>query len=180
MNNVVSLIFAPLIILSLKFYALDDIALIIVLLSLTWLIFVFYRDGVNIELITPAIYFTFALLTFFIESFETIKIVPALISVSFFILFLSAVLEKRGLILYFANRYYKKEIPKEVQQFLAKSDYYWAAVTLVNTLVHLYIFFYADREVWAFYSSIGWYGLFGSALAGNILYGKLFVEKVSL
>jgi len=48
----------------------------------------------------------------------------------------------------------------------------------VNTLIHLYVVNFTSDVVWAFYTSVGWYILFFTALISQIVYGKVYGVKM--
>jgi hypothetical protein len=56
--------------------------------------------------------------------------------------------------------------------FIDASHGYWFAVTGVNLLLQIAVLF-ASMKVWALYTTVGWYLLFGGALLLQILYGKV-------
>jgi len=80
----------------------------------------------------------------------------------------------------FTRKFYRKELSKEEIEFLKKGDGYWVVVMLINTIIHLYVVNFTSDIVWAFYSSVGWYILFFTALAGQIIYGKVYGVKVHM
>ena len=110
------------------------------------------------------------------ESFFYIsaRMIPSLISLFFFLLFLSAYLSKKALVLGFTKRFYKKELSDTEIVFLKKSDLYWVGVTLFNVLIQTLFGIFANDYMWAFYSSIGWYIYFFIALIAQIIYGKWY------
>ncbi len=77
------------------------------------------------------------------------------------------------MVLAFTNKFYKKELTLAQIEFLKRGDSYWVLVMFLNTGIHLYVVNYCSDNFWAFYSSIGWYGLFFSALISQIIYGKV-------
>lgn len=70
------------------------------------------------------------------------RMIPTFLSFSFFILFLVAFFRDKKLILTMVQKLYKNKLRAREENFLAKSDFYWVGVTLVNTLIQ----FYLDRK----------------------------------
>ena len=129
---------------------------------------------------TPLIYFVFIVLAYYFVSMESIKMIPALISGFFFLVFLESFINKRHMILNSAKKFYPKKLSQEEQRFIASSDGYWAIVTFINVAVQILLIFDTNNKLWAFYSSVGWYIFLGTALGLQILYGKLFSLKVKI
>lgn len=102
------------------------------------------------------------------------RMIPAFISFFFFLLFFSAYLGKKSLVLGFTKRFYKKTLSDLEEKFLKNSDLYWVGVTLLNVLLQALFGLFGDDYVWAFYSSIGWYIYFFTALIAQIIYGKWY------
>ena len=105
------------------------------------------------------------------------KMIPSLISLFVVFLFLAAVLGEKSLTLTLTKRFYKKELNEKEVEFLSKSDIYWFFVTLLNSAILIYMALYVSNELWATYSSVGWYLYLFFALSLQILYGV--VKKIN-
>ena len=101
------------------------------------------------------------------------KMVPALFSLLAVSLFFVSVVRKNSLTLSLTRRFYKKDLNSKEEAFLAKSDIYWFFVTLLNTLIIVYLTLYESNTTWAIYTSIGWYIYLFCALTLQILYGVI-------
>jgi len=101
------------------------------------------------------------------------KMLPAVFSLLAVSLFLTSVVRKNSLTLSLTKRFYKKKLNHKEEVFLAKSDLYWFFVTALNTLIIIYLTFYASNTTWAIYTSVGWYLYLFLALSIQILYGIL-------
>ena len=107
------------------------------------------------------------------------KMLPAVFSLLAVSLFLTSVVRKNSLTLSLTKRFYKKKLNPKEEVFLAKSDLYWFFVTALNTLIIIYLTFYASNTTWVIYTSVGWYLYLFFALTLQILYGvfnKINVE----
>ncbi|MBL4730272.1 MAG: hypothetical protein JKY28_02620 [Sulfurimonas sp.] len=100
--------------------------------------------------------------------------IPAFISSIFFLMFFISFVQNKGLILHLTKKMYKKDLSTDKESFLKASDAYWALVLLFNTLIQSGLVFYDNNELWAFYSSLGWYIYMGLALGLQLIYEKLF------
>ena len=174
---IISLLFAPTFVLALYYFDFNSVAFVYAVLMLLYLILAFvYKQDIK-SMSTPLIYFSFVLIAYAFSRIEFIKMIPALISATFFIVFVFSFVKKKELILSFTKRFYKKELSIEKQKFLANSDGYWAAIILINTSIQIGLVYCENNELWAFYSSVGWYIYLLVALGFQILYEKLFISK---
>ena len=174
---VISILFAPSFILLLQYFDFKNVTLLYALFMFAYLVvLIFYKQELK-TIFVPIIYFIFLILAYLLSSMEFVKVIPALISATFFLLFLTAYIQKKKLILSFTKKFYKKELGSDEERYIANGDAYWAVVTFINTLIQLVLAFYASDSLWAFYSSVGWYFYFFIALFFQIIYGKFYVTK---
>jgi len=110
-------------------------------------------------------------------SYLFLHLIPAGISSVFFMIFLSAYLYKKEMVLYFTKKFYTKELNKKEVKYLSRSDLYWVFVTFLNTIIQIIIGLYASETIWVFYSSVGWYIYLFLALTIHIAYAKIFVLR---
>lgn len=179
-NTFLSLAFAPLFVLGLRFFEFEEVTLAFALfISLYALFALFTRQSLK-NLSTPLLYFIAVILAYYYSSIEFVRLIPALISGAFFIFFFNAYLQKKAIVLSMLRRFYKKELEKRKENYIAQSDGYWAFVLFINTLIQLFLVFYDNNDLWAFYSSVGWYILLFFALIIQIVYGNvvLFRERI--
>ena len=174
---IISLFFPPSFVISLYYFDFNSVAFVYCGFMLIYLIvsFLFKQDLKSVS--TPLIYFSFVLIAYLFSSIEFIKMIPALISTTFFFVFLTAYLQKKELILSITKKFYKKELTDEKEVFLAASDIYWASIIFINTLFQIGLVFYENNELWAFYSSVGWYIYLAVALLFQVLYEKVFISS---
>ncbi|WP_415396524.1 hypothetical protein [Sulfurimonas sp. CS5] len=178
MSNAIALLFAPSFIISLHYLEFKAVVQFYLFLSILFFIYTCYTKKTLKNLVVPSIYVIALLFAYFSSSFEMVKFIPVLISATFFALFIDATMYKKELILGFTKRFYKRELSKEEVLFLKDGDAYWAIITLINTLIQLALVFYGSNTIWAFYSSIGWYGFFFTSLVVQIVYGRLYAIKL--
>jgi len=180
MSSVFTLLFAPSFILLIRFYDFKTVTIIYIILAIMLFSIILITKKDYKELLTPSIYIILLSFAYFFGSFDTVKIIPVFISSIFFTLFLNATIQKKALVYSFTKRFYPKPLQDKEIKFLKKSDFYWAIVTFINTLIQLILVFYDNTIVWAFYSSVGWYILFFIALIAQIAYGKFYaINKMS-
>lgn len=173
---IVSLLFAPTFVIAMYFFEFTSVAFFYTLFMLFYLIvsLVFKQDLKSIS--TPLIYFVFVLIAYMLSSMEFVKMIPALISFTFFMIFFLGFIRKKELILSFTKKFYKKDLDSKKEDFLRKSDGYWALVIFLNTLIQVVLVYTPNNELWAFYSSVGWYIYLAFALILQIVYEKIFIK----
>ena len=86
MAHFASILYAPLILISLRYFNIEHIAFVVIVLSLVW----FYRvrkEGVRVFLL-PCFYFCGAVLALFVQNEVVLKAIPLFIALSFVLFFL--------------------------------------------------------------------------------------------
>ena len=174
---IISLLFPPSFVICIYYFDFNSVAFAYTLLMFVYLIIsLVYKQSLK-SISTPLIYFSFVLIAYIFSRIEFVKMIPALISGSFFIFFIFSFLYKKALILTLTKKFYKKELTLAKQKFLASSDGYWSGVMLINTLIQIALVDNDNNELWAFYSSVGWYVYLFIALAFQVLYEKIFISS---
>jgi uncharacterized membrane protein len=97
-----------------------------------------------------------------LEEVLYLKAVPMLLALFVTILMIHSYLGDNGLVLGIAKRL-KKDIDERESAYINASTKFWIGVALLNVVIHGYLFLGNDTMVWAGYSSVGWYLLFGVA-----------------
>lgn len=176
-NTFLSLVFPPLFILGITFFEFKTVVLVFTAFMFFYMILSLVLKQSLKEISTPIIYFSFLLIAYLVSSLALVKLIPALISGSFFLFFLNAYIQKQQMILKFANKFSPKLIDKPTQEYIGKSDGYWAIALFINTLIQIALVFYDNNELWAFYSSVGWYIYLFFVFVLHFLYGKFYILK---
>jgi len=164
MSFIFSLLYAPIVFLSLRYFDIQLVSVIIFIMSGIW--FVFLKNKKELSSFFPLFYMLVAVISFFSEKFLVLKIIPLFISVFFSLFILLSYLKKRSIILYFAEKFSKVPISEKEKEYIHHSTLFWFFITLLNTAVHLSAFLNTNLYFWLYYSSFGWYFLF--ILAGLI------------
>jgi len=166
MNIIISLIYAPLVFLSLRYFDIQDVSIFLFLSSFIWFAFTIKKSYK--ESLYPTLYILLSICTYFFEDFLVLKAMPLIISSIFTIIIFISYLNKKSVILYFAKKFSKKEISKKEEEYIHKSTLFWIIISCINIYIHSLIFQSEDISSWIFYSSFGWYFLF--IFAGIIQY----------
>ena len=117
-------------------------------------------------LYAPIILFTLHNFGLGMDDVIALKAFPLTMSIIVTFLIYLSYRKKDSMVLKYAKKFIKKEISEEEQKYIQKSTLYWVGVSFVNVLIHFVLFIGDEVVVWAFYSSIGWYGVF---IVGGIL-----------
>lgn len=173
-GTLISILFPPAFVLLAHYYTFETVTFYFGVFIFFYLILSLILKHSIKSISTPLIYFIFVVVAYLTSSMEFIKLIPALISSTFFFLFLNAYIQKKELILSITKKFYSKKLNENREKFIAKSDGYWTIVLFINSLIQIALVFYDSNELWAFYSSIGWYFYMFSALVFQIMYGKFY------
>jgi len=178
MSSLITLLFAPSFLILIHYFDFKKIVSFYILLSLSFLLYAFFKKKKLEDFILLGIYLLFLGFAYFFVSMEAIKFISIFTAMAFFSLFAEAAIHKKELILKLTQKFYKKELTKGEIIFLKKSDLYWASSIFLYMLIQVIVVFYASDVLWAFFSSAGWYIYFVFILLIQILYGKTYAIKM--
>lgn len=164
MNILLSIIYAPLVFFSLRYFDITLVSILIFLVSLIWFFIVVRKN--KKEALYPFVYLFIAVVTFFLKDFLILKSIPLLISIFITALMIISYINKNSIILYFALKFSKNEISQKEQEYIHASSIFWIGISCINILCHLFVFMNDNMEFWVYYSSFGWYFIF---IFGGIL-----------
>ncbi len=176
MNFLISLIYAPLVFFSLKYFDIRTVSIYIAVFSLIWFTFVVRKDIK--ESIFPLTYLAIAVLAFFLEDFLFFKSLPLIISSFITMIILSSYITKNSIILYFVKKFTKNDISVQEERYIYKSTVFWIFISLINVSIHIIMFVSEEIEFWVYYSSFGWYIIFIIAGIIQFLHRKFFTKRV--
>ncbi len=168
-----NIVFAPLFVILIHYFAFKDVVFAYLCIAFLYLLWFLIKKKPVTDVVIVSTYIVILAIAYYFSSIKIVKFIPAILSLIFAVLFLDSYLNGRHMVLGFTKLFYKKELSQEQKVFLERGDLYWVFVMLINTVVHLIVVYSCDDNFWAFYASIGWYGLFFSALAIQIIYGKV-------
>ena len=158
MQILFSLLYAPLVFFSLQYFDIKSVSIFVFFISLLW--FSLLKNKKAFSAVFPLFYMLFSFSAFFTEEFFVLKSLPLLLSSLFSGVILFSYLQKKSIILYFAEKFSKTPITQEEKAYIHNSTLFWFLIALINTLVHLKLLRESNLHFWLYYSSIGWYFLF--------------------
>lgn len=176
MNIILSLIYAPLVFLSLRYFDIQKVSIILFLLSSIWF-FLTIRKSKK-EALYPLLYIMISIIAYILDDFLILKAMPIIISITITTILLISYINKKSIILYFAKKLSKKEICKNEQEYIQKSTLFWIIISSINIILHSYVFINENINFWIYYSSIGWYFIFAFAGVLQFLHRKFIFLKV--
>jgi len=179
MSSVLTLLFAPSFLLLVRYFDFQQIVLSYILFLLVILVYAYLYKKKFEDFFILGIYLILLIISYFYASLTAVKFIPVFTSMAFCAIFAEAAIKKREFVYKLTQKFYKKNLLEKEREYLKKGDAYWAVCIFLYTVIQVIIIFTADDDFWAFYSSVGWYIYFVLILSLQILYGKLYVLKVS-
>ena len=176
MHILFSLLYAPFVFLSLRYFDLKVVSSIIFLISLIWF-FIVFKKGFK-EILFPSFYLGVSFCAFILDDFMLLKSLPLLISILVSLYFFYSYFKKQSFILLFLEKL-KKEVDETEKNYIQNSTLFWALVSIVNIALHLFVLYNDNINYWIIYTSIGWYFVFGLAFILQMIHKKIFLKKVS-
>ncbi len=161
MNILFSLLYAPLVFLSLQYFDIKIVSIILFFVSAFWLLLL--KNKKEFSTFFPLFYMIVAITAYFLNGFLALKIIPLLMSSIFSLFILFSHMQRRSIILYFAEKFSKTPISEEEKEYIYRSTFFWFVLSVLNTAIHLIIFLDTNLSFWLYYSSFGWYFLFVGA-----------------
>ena len=128
-------------------------------------------------LYAPVIYFAFIYFDIDMKILLTVKLFPLFMSFLVTGLILKSYYSDNSMVLLFTNKLKKFNINLGSDEYIKKSTLFWVGVSSVNILVHIYMYFQDNIELWVFYASVGWYSVFIFGGVVQILHRQFIYKK---
>ena len=174
MHILFSLLYAPLVFISLRHFDLNIVSSVVFCVALVWF-FIAYKKSYK-ETIFPLFYIVISILAFSFDDFVFLKSLPLLISSLVSLYFFYSYFTKNSFILQILDKF-QKEVSTQDKEYIQKSTLFWCVVSLINISIHIFIFLSHNINYWIYYSSIGWYFIFIIAFILQMIHKKLFLKK---
>ncbi|AXK49070.1 hypothetical protein CRU87_06950 [Aliarcobacter trophiarum LMG 25534] len=174
MNLIISLLYAPIVLLLFKNFEIKSVAIFVFILSFIWFL-INLKKGFK-EYMFSILYMIFSTIAYFISNGLFLKIVPSFLAfmVSMFVLY--SYFTKSSFVIYYIEKF-KKNLSNEEKIYLQNSTLFWFFVSFINFIIHIFVLYYGDITIWAIYSSFAWYLVFIFGLIIQIIHKKLFFKK---
>ncbi|RBQ30736.1 hypothetical protein CRU92_10340 [Arcobacter sp. FW59] len=174
MNLIISLIYAPIVLFSLKYFDIKTASIYIFIFSFVWFL-VNIKKGFK-EYGFSLLYIIFALFAYLAQDSLFLKITPSVLAfiVTSFVLY--SYITKNNFVIYYIEKF-KKDLNDEDKIYLQNSTLFWFFVALTNLILHLFILYYDNIIIWTIYSSFAWYFVFIFGLIIQIIHKKIYFNR---
>jgi len=166
-----TLLYVLFIVVGLRFFEPYVVGMALFTLAAPWTLYELIRNRFK-NILVPLAATTVGFLVWFLDSVLVFKILPVLITLLFFVKFAEAVIFQRPFLATMVQKTPKMVWSEEKLAFIDSAHSYWLIVTGINLLLQIAVLF-ASLKIWALYTTVGWYLLFGGALLLQIIYGKV-------
>ena len=166
-----TLLYVLFIVVGLRFFEPQIVGIALFSLAAPWTLYELYKNRFK-NVLVPLAATTVGFLVWFLDSTLVFKILPVLITSLFFVKFAEAVVFKRPFLATMVQKTPKMVWSEEKLALIDSSHLYWLIITSINLILQIAVLF-ASMKIWALYTTVGWYLLFGGALALQIIYGKV-------
>lgn len=167
-NFIISFLYAPIILLSLRYFDIKSVSFTLILFSLAWLSIFFIKRGSKGRPYFPLLYLVMGGCGLAIGDFHVLKATPLLIAVIFTAMIILSSLTKDPFILKMAKRFSRHTIDAREEAYIRQSTKLWIAASLVNVALHVVVLLHPDVYYWGIYTTVGWYAVF--IVAGAVQY----------
>ncbi len=166
-----TLLYVLFIVVGLRFFEPHTVGVALFSLAAPWTLYELIKNRFK-NVLVPLAATVVGLLVWLLDSTLVFKLLPVLITSLFFVKFAEAVIMKRPFLATMVRKTPKVAWSEEKLAFIESSHLYWLIVTTVNLVLQVAVLF-ASMQIWALYTTVGWYLLFGGALLLQIIYGKV-------
>ncbi len=166
-----TLLYVLFIVVGLRFFEPQSVGAVLFALAAPWTLYELFRNRFH-NVLVPLAAATVGFLVWFLDAVIVFKLLPVLITSLFFVKFAEAVMFRRPFLANMVRKTPKIVWSEAKLAFIDTSHGYWLFITGINLLLQVAVLF-ASMKIWALYTTVGWYLLFGGALALQIIYGKV-------
>lgn len=166
-----TLLYVLFIVVGLRFFEPQSVGIALFSFAAPWTLYELIKNRYK-NILVPLAATVVGFLVWFLDSALVFKILPVLVTVLFFVKFAEAVILKRPFLAAMVQKTPKLAWSEEKLAFIDRSHLYWLIITAINMALQIAVLF-ASMEIWALYTTVGWYLLFGGALVLQIIYGKV-------
>jgi uncharacterized membrane protein len=175
MNIILSIIYAPIVLMSLRYFDIQTVSIYLLFFSCVWLLLTLKTPSK--ESLYPLLYVVFSLGAYFLDTFLVLKALPLSISIIITGIIAVSYINKQSLILYFAQRFSKHTIDEKEEEYIHHSTLFWILISCINIALHLTLLLSDNIDFWMYYSCCGWYLIFILGGIFQFLHRKLIFLK---
>jgi len=165
-----TLLYVPFILIACHYFPVSTVGVFLVVVGLGWVILLVYRHRERKDFVSPVVVGLLGLGAWISGDLMALKFYPLVLSLLFLLDFIGSVVTKRYLLIEWVEKFKKRPLESSERRDVIVSHWFWIGVLGVNSLLHLYVLLVESTFLWALYSFAGWYLLFGSAMALQLLF----------
>ncbi len=165
-----SFFYIPFILLACYYLPVATVGISLVIAGGLWNILLIFRQSERKKFISPLILTVLGISAWISGDFIALKLYPLLLSLLFLLYFITSVVTKKYLLIAWVEKFKKRPLESLEYQDVIVSHWFWIGVLGVNSSLHLYFVLKDNTFLWALYSFAGWYLLFGTAMALQLLF----------
>ncbi len=166
-----TLIFVLFIVVGTRYLNIHELASVLILYSLVWLIYLKFKSVKLSEYSVALCALVCAIAVYVLEDEAIFRLLPVFISALFFFKFLEATVSNKPFLAQMLRRVPMLDLSDEKLDMIDRSHLYWSVVNGINFILQIVVIF-APLNIWALYTTVGWYTLFASALVVQIIYTR--------
>ncbi|MGA9047279.1 lysophospholipid acyltransferase family protein [Sulfuricurvum sp.] len=165
-----SLLYIPFILVACYYFSVPTVGLSLIFIGFGWISFLLFTHKERKNFISPAVIGVLGIGAWISEDFMALKLYPLLLSLLFLLYFIGSVITKHYLLIAWVEKFKKRPLESLERRDVIVSHQFWIGVLGANSSLHLYFVLKDDTYLWALYSFAGWYLLFGTAMALQLLF----------
>ncbi len=166
------LLYVLFVVIGLRFFDPAEVGAVLSVIGLVWLGVVMRKRYRIMDLSVPFLATVVGVTVWVMESELLFKLLPVLISLLFFVKFFHAYQTEQPFLAKMVEKVPKVSLSDGKLAYIDRSHGYWCIITGINLVLQIVMIF-APMGVWALYTTAGWYVLFASALAAQVIYGRV-------
>ena len=159
-NVIVSLIYAPTLLLLLNLFEFRNVCITLIIFSAAWLLALLVTNKGGRDRYFPLLYLALGIAGLFFQDINLLKLLPLLLALIFTAIAFLASWRKEPFILEVARRFSRHTISSEEEAYIRQSSKFWLLLFCLNAGIHVLVLVHPNVYYWAFYTSVGWYGIF--------------------
>jgi 1-acyl-sn-glycerol-3-phosphate acyltransferase len=165
-----TLAYIPFVLITYYYLGVSVAGLLLAFSALGVTLFLLWKKKKLNALIFPLFAVILGIGAFFSDDFLALKLYPLLLSLLFLSYFIFSVIMKRYLLIMWVEKFKKRPLDESERADVIISHWFWIAVLGLNSTIHALLIIDSSIKIWALYSFVGWYLLFGCAMVLQLLF----------
>lgn len=158
MHILISFLYAPIVVLMLKYFDIKTVSFGILVFGGLWLLSL--KEKSIQSVLFPLFYILVAISAFLLNDFLVLKFLPLLISLAFILFLILSYFHNNSILLHFAHKIHKHPLGIDEEAYIHRCTIFWILLSFLNVFLHVGILLLENNYYWIIYSSFGWYMVF--------------------